>query len=208
MARYRGPKNKLSRREGIDLGLKTVGSSAHNALLRRIKILPGAHAQKGKGRRKASDYGLQLREKQKVKRMYGILEKQFRKYFDIATRDKGNTGEALLILLERRLDNTLYRLGLAPTRASARQFISHGHVTIDGKKVSIPSFLVDKDMVITPKAKLLATPLFKRLLEEKNPVTPSWLLRKGPVGKVLEIPKREDIAESIEEQLIIEFYSR
>lgn len=208
MARYRGPKNKLSRREGIDLGLKTVGSSAHNALLRRIKILPGAHAQKGKGRRKTSDYGTQLREKQKVKRMYGILEKQFRKYFDIASRDKGNTGEALLTLLERRLDNTVYRLGLAPTRASARQFVSHGHLTIDGKKVSIPSFLVGKDMIITPKAKLLATPLLRKLLEEKNLVIPSWLERKGPVGKVLSIPKREDITEGIDEQLIIEFYSR
>ena len=208
MARYTGPKNKLSRREGVDLGLKTVGSSAHTALLRRIKILPGAHVQKGKGRRKTSDYGLQLREKQKVKRMYGMLEKQFRKYFDIASREKGNTGEALLTLLERRLDNTVYRLGLAPTRSAARQFVSHGHILIDGKKVSIPSFLVKKDMVITPKQKLLATPTLRKLLEEKDPVIPGWLERKGPVGKVSEIPKREDVAEAINEQLIIEFYSR
>ena len=190
------------------MGLKTVGSSAHNSLLRRIKILPGAHAQKGKGRRKISDYGLQLREKQKVKRMYGMLEKQFRKYFDIASRERGNTGEALLTLLERRLDNTVYRLGLAPTRSSARQFVSHGHILIDGKKVSIPSFLVKKDMVITPKQKLLATPILQKLLEEKDHILPSWLERKGPVGRVREIPKREDVAEAINEQLIIEFYSR
>lgn len=206
MARYKGPKNRLARREGIDLGLKTPGSNAQSSLLRRLKILPGQHGQKG--RRKTSDYGLQLREKQKVKRMYGILEKQFQKYFKIASQEIGNTGEALVILLERRLDNTLYRLNLSPTRNSARQLVNHGHVLVDGKKVDIASFLVKEGMVISFKQKILGIPIVKKLLEEKNPTIASWLQRKGPVGKVLRQPKREDVTEDINEQLIVEFYSR
>ena len=136
MARYTGPKNRLARREGLDLGLKTTGTNAYNELLKRLKIPPGQHGQKGK--RKPSDYAIQLREKQKVKRMYGLLERQFRKYFDEATRNVGNTGEALLERLETRLDNVIYRLGFAPTRAFARQMVTHGHVVVDGHKVNIP----------------------------------------------------------------------
>lgn len=206
MARYRGPRNRLARREGVDLGLKTTGSSSHVSLLRRMKILPGQHGQKR--RRKASDYSRQLREKQKVKRLYGILEKQFKKYFEKASRDKANTGEALLRLLERRLDNVVFRLSLAPTRAAARQFVSHGHIVVDGKKVDIPSFLVDSEATIAPKQKLLETPIVKKMLEEKNPTIPAWLDRKGPVGKVIRMPQRSDIVDDINEQLIIEFYSR
>lgn len=206
MARYTGPRNRLARREATDLGLKTVGSAAHGQLLRRLKILPGQHGTKS--RRKTSDYGIQLREKQKVKRIYGVFEKQFRKYFDIATRDRGNTGAALLTLLERRLDNVLYRLCLAPTRAAARQFVSHGHVTIDGKKVNIPSYFVKKDEVVALKGKLLETPLMKKILEDKETKIPDWLDRKGPAGKILSMPVRDDVAEAIDEQLIIEFYSR
>ena len=206
MARYTGPKNRLARREGIDLGLKTPGSAAHASLLRRIKIIPGQHGQHG--RRKFSDYGLQLREKQKVKRMYGVLERQFKRYFDIARREPSNTGEVLLTLLERRLDNIIYRLNLAPTRSSARQYVNHGHILVDGKKVNIPSFLVSENMVITPKEKILATPVLKTLLKDKDLNLPKWLDRKGPVGKVIRLPKREDITEDINEQLIIEFYSR
>ncbi len=206
MARYRGPRNRLSRREGIDLGLKTVGLSAHSSLMRRLKIIPGQHGQKGS--RKLSDYGKQMREKQKVKRIYGLMEKQFRKNFEKASRDKANTGEALLTLLERRLDNTLYRLGLAPTRAAARQYITHGHVDVDGKRVSIPSFLVETDMVITPRPTLLKIPAVVKLLEDKTTNIVSWLIRKGPAGKVLRLPKREDITDDIYEQLIIEHYSR
>lgn len=206
MARYTGPKNRLARRQGIDLGLKTSGSSSQASLLRRLKIIPGQHGQK-KGR-KLSDYGKQLREKQKVKRIYGMLERQFRIYFDKASRDKSNTGEALLSLLERRLDNTIYRLGLAPTRAAARQFVSHGHVLVNGKKVNIPSFQVDTGMVINYKQKLLETPLMKKILEDKTPGTPDWLERKGPAGKITRLPKRDDIQEDINEQHIIEFYSR
>lgn len=206
MARYTGPRNRLARREGADLSLKTAGSSSHAALLRRMKIPPGQHGQKGT--RKTSEFGKQLREKQKVKRIYGLMEKQFHKYFEKASRDKANTGEALLRILEQRLDNVIYRLGLAPTRTCARQFVSHGHILVDGKKVNIPSFQVVEGMVVSPKQKLLETPLLKKLLEEKDLVLPSWLSRKGPVGKILRSPKREDIVDDINEQLIIEFYSR
>ncbi len=207
MGRYKGPKNRLARREGVDLGLKTTGSSAHIQLLRRLKIKPGQHGQKG-SRRKPSDYGIQLREKQKTKRMYGLLEKQFRKYFMIASREPRNTGEALLSLLERRLDNVIYRLNFAPTRAFARQMVTHGHVKIDGKKVNIPSFLVETDMIITIKQRMLENPTVKKLLEDKNINILPWLEKKGPVGKISRLPKREDIQEDINEQLIIEFYSR
>lgn len=206
MARYRGPRNRLARREGADLGLKTPGSSAHGSLLRRMKIPPGKHGQRGA--RKLSDYGKQLREKQKVKRSYGLLERQFRKYFQAASRNPANTGEVLLTLLERRLDNVIYRLGLAPTRSAARQFVGHGHIQVDGKRVNIPSFQVSSGMVITPKQKFLETPILKKLLEEKDMALPGWLKRHGPVGKILRLPKREDIVDDINEQLIIEFYSR
>ncbi|OGG16848.1 30S ribosomal protein S4 [Candidatus Gottesmanbacteria bacterium RIFCSPHIGHO2_02_FULL_39_11] len=206
MARYTGPKNRLARREASDLNLKTPGSKSHAQLLKRLKILPGQHGQKG--RRKTSDYGFQLREKQKVKRMYGLLEKQFRKYFDIASRTPQNTGEALISLLERRLDNVVYRLGLAPTRTAARQFVTHRHVLVDNQRVTIPSFMTRPDMVISLRPKLMETPLLRKLLEEKNPNIPSWLARKGPVGKIEKIPQRQDILEDINEQLIIEFYSR
>jgi len=206
MARYTGPKNRQARREGIDLGLKTPGSHAHAQLLKRMKITPGAHGQKR--RRKLSDFGIQLREKQKVKRIYGLMENQFKKYFNIATRDKRNTGEALLTMLERRLDNVVYRLNLAPTRASARQFVTHGHVNIDDKKVNIPSYLVSPNQVISIKQKFMDSPVVKKMLEIKDPQIASWLARKGPVGKIVRLPKRDDIAEDVNEQLIIEFYSR
>ena len=206
MARYTGPKNKLARREGTDLGMKTPGSAAHGSLLRRMKITPGQHGQKRK--RRSSDYGIQMREKQKVKRTYNLLEKQFRRYFNTASRNLGNTGEVLLSLLERRLDNVIFRLNFAPTRASARQLITHGHMTVDGKKVDIPSFLVESGMIIAPKQKALEMPLIKKMLEDKSPNIVSWLSRKGPVGKIARLPKREDIPEDINEQLIIEHYSR
>ena len=140
--------------------------------------------------------------------MYGLLEKQFRKYFDIASRTPQNTGEALISLLERRLDNVVYRLGLAPTRTAARQFVTHRHVLVDNQRVTIPSFMTRPDMVISLRPKLMETPLLRKLLEEKNPNIPSWLARKGPVGKIEKIPQRQDILEDINEQLIIEFYSR
>jgi small subunit ribosomal protein S4 len=206
MARYTGPKNRLARREGIDLGLKTVGSKAHASLSRRLTIPPGQHGQKGK--RKVSEYGEQLREKQKVKRLYGLMEKQFRRYFATAKKWKGNTGDKLIEFLERRLDNVVYRLNLAPTRASARQFVSHGHVLVDGKRLGIPSYQVKADEVIAIKPKALEIPAIKKSLEITDMNIPLWLERQGPVGKIARLPVRSDVMEDISEQLIVEFYSR
>ena len=207
MARYTGPKNKFARREGLDLGLKTVGSKAHASLLRRLNVPPGQHGSRGR-RSKLSDYGVQLREKQKVKRMYGLLERQFRRNFELAKKWRGNTGEKLLEFLERRLDNVLYRLGLVPTRTMARQLVSHGHVLVDGKKVSIPSYAVRMGQVITLKPKALEIPAVKKLLDEQTFTPPEWLVRQGPVGKVERIPLRADVKDDISEQLIVEHYSR
>ncbi len=206
MARYTGPKNRLSRREGMDLGYKTPGTKAHAQLLKRLGVPPGQHG--ARGRRKVSDFGLQLREKQKVKRQYGVLERQFRKTFAQAKKWKGNTGEKLLEFLERRLDNVIYRMGLSPTRGLARQLVSHGHVMVDGKKVNIPSFRVEKDAVITLGAKGLEIPAVKKVLGDTAAQTPSWIERKGPVGKVVRLPERADVREDINEQLIVEHYSR
>ena len=206
MARYTGPKNRLSRREGIDLGLKTVGSKSHAGYLRRANIPPGQHG--AKGRRKISGFGQQLREKQKVKRMYGVMERQFRKNFENARKWRGNTGEKLLEFMERRLDNVLYRAALAPTRASARQFVTHGHVMVDGKKVTIPSFLVNANQVVTYSTKGFEIPAVKGLMGDKTLTTPEWLERKGPVVKIARIPVRTDVKEDIAEQLIVEHYSR
>ena len=206
MARYTGPKNRLARREGVDLGMKTVGSHAHAQLLRRLNIVPGQHGVKGK--RKISDYGVQLREKQKVKRMYGMLERQFRKIFAKAKKFRGNTGEQFIQFLETRLDNTLFRMGLSPTRACARQLVSHRHVTVNGKTVATPSFEVEKDQVISLSGKGMEVPVVKKMLDEKNIQLPGWVERKGPVGKVVRLPMRTDVTDDINEQLIIEFYSR
>jgi len=206
MARYTGPKNRLARREGMDLGLKTIGSHAHASMLKRLTIIPGQHGVKG--RRKTTGYGIQLREKQKVKRIYGLLEKQFRKIFAQAKKWKGNTGEKLVEFLERRLDNVLFRMNIAPTRASARQCISHGHVLVNGKKLNIPSYRVEVNDVITLDAKGMEIPAIKKLMDEKSPIMVAWVERKGPAGKVVRLPERTDVLEDIAEQLIVEFYSR
>jgi len=206
MARYTGPKNRLARREGMDLGMKTPGSKAHASMLKRMGVIPGQHGVRG--RRKISDYGAQLREKQKVKRMYGVLERQFRKTFMAAKKWKGNTGEKLLEFLERRLDNVIYRMSFSPTRGLARQMVSHGHVLVDGKRVNIPSFRIEKDMVISLGAKGMEIPAVKKMLDDKSVQTALWIERKGPVGKVIRIPERSDILEDINEQLIVEHYSR
>lgn len=206
MARYTGPTNRLSRKEGIDLGFKTVGTKAHAGLLRRLNIPPGQHGAKGK--RKISGYGQQLREKQKMKRMYGVLERQFRRYYSMARKWRGNTGDMLVQFLERRLDNTIYRLGLAPTRTSARQFVSHGHILVDGERVNIPSYMVAVGHVITLKPKGANIPAVKKQLEDKTYVPPAWLERNGPAGKVARLPERDDVKEDINTQYIVEYYSR
>lgn len=206
MARYTQAKNRLARREGVDLGLKTLGSKAQASLLRRLTIPPGMHGQKKV--RRLSDYGKQLREKQKAKRMYGIYERQFKKYYQKAAKIKGATGPTLLRLLETRLDNVIYKLGFAPTRAAARQLINHGHVIVDGKIMSIPSNEVQPGNVITLKQKAFEIPAIKKAIDNKSLNIPAWLSKKGPVGRIDRLPKEGDLEENIDEQLIVEYYSR
>ena len=202
MARIIGPRNKRARRIGEDLGLTTQADK----LARRLNIPPGQHGQKG--RRKPSGYATQLQEKQKVRFIYGLMERQFRRYVQQALKSRGNTGATLLEQLERRLDNTLYRLSFAPTRAAARQLISHGHVTVNNQKISAPSYQVKVHDIISLKSKALAMPTVKQLLADKDRSLPKWLDRKAAVGKVTRLPQRDDISEPITEQFIVEFYSR
>ncbi len=155
-----------------------------------------------------SEYGRQLREKQKAKRSYGLMENQFRKYFDIATKVKGKTGEALLQLLEQRLDNIVYRLGFAASRNMARQLVSHGHILVDGKTVNIPSFRVKVGQVITMSPKALKMPVVIKLLEAVESKVPAFLEKQAAVGKMVRVPSREEIPTDVNEQLIIEYYSR
>lgn len=202
MARHIGPKNKLARKIGEDLGLKT------NALkvTKRLSIRPGQHG--AKGRRKISDYGVQLKEKQKVKLTYGIMEKQMVRLYAAAVKNPTATGATLLSLLERRLDNVVYRIGWAPTRAAARQMVNHGHVMVNSKKMNIPSYQISVDDVLVLKESATHIPVVADLLKEEVASIPAWLTRKGPTGKVNRLPIREDIKEAIDEQLIVEFYSR
>ena len=202
MARNLTPKNKKARRIGEDLGLRTNTK----LLERRLSIFPGQHGRKG--RRKLSDYGIQLREKQKAKLIYGVLEKQFKCYYLKASRNPLATGAVLLQLLERRLDNVVYRLGFAPTRAAARQLVSHGHVKVNGKKLNIPSYLVKSQDTIEIDQVASNIPYIKPLLADKKFTPPAWLKRQATVGKVERLPGRQEITENINEQLIVEFYSR
>ena len=200
MAKYNGPKDRLSRREGIDIFGK-------GAKLTRLNVLPGVHGPKGPGRNQ-SQFGRQLREKQKVKRIYGVLEKQFRIYVGKALKSKGNTGEALLILLEKRLDNTVYKLGFSESRPMARQLVSHRHILVNGQKINIASYQVSVGDVISLAPKTLEIPNIKKLVIDTEFETPSWLERKVSVGKVVKDPVRLDIKELVSEQDIVEFYSR
>lgn len=209
MGRYLGPKFKLDRREGTNLFLKGKRSlSAKHPIEKKGAVPPGQHGQRAL-RKKTSDYGLQLREKQKVKRMYGLLERQFRRYYKQAAKRKGETGLALLQKLETRLDNVVHRLGLAMSRAQARQLVSHGHVLVNDKKVNIPSYEVKVDDVISLKEKAQKFNLVKEATEliEKDSI-PEWLEKKGLSGKVKRNPAREEIGAEINDQLIVEFYSR
>lgn len=199
MAKYVGPKDRLSRRENFDIF--SVG-----AKLTRLNVPPGVHGPKGV--RGQSQYGKQLREKQKVKRLYGVLEKQFRRYVDEASKTRGNTGEALLVALERRLDNIVFRLGFTPTRSAARQLVSHRHVLVNGKKLNIPSYKMVVGDTVSVDAKGLNIPENKKAFERNDINLPAWLERKAAVGKMSKLPKREDIIEPISEQDIVEFYSR
>ena len=201
MGRDRDSKHKRSRREGVDL-YGTGGES----LQRRINQPPGMHGTTQR-RTRQSEYGRQLREKQKVKRIYGVRERQFQRFFNMAQRMPDLTGAALLKLLERRLDNVIYRLGYARSRPQARQFVNHGHVLVDGQKVDIPSFLVEPGQSITVRDDMLRIPDVQEL-GENPPAIPSWLERTGDGGRILDTPEREEIDQDINEQLIVEFYSR
>ncbi len=200
MARYTGPKRRLSRREGLPLFNKDV-----KALERKGALPPGQHG--ARMRRRTSEYGLQLREKQKAKRFYGILEKQFKNYVTAASKVKGATGLSLLQALEARLDNVVFRLGFSKSRAGARQLVSHGHIKVEEKKVTIPSYRVKIGQTIALSDKLRDNTQVKKSLEEFETL-PEWLERKATIGKVLRNPSREEMEQSIDEQLIVEYYSR
>lgn len=201
MSRYIGPRNKRARAIGQDLGLKTNSMK----VARRLTVGPGQHG--AKQRRKTSDYGTQLKEKQKLKFIYGITERSLHKAYETATRSKESTGEQLLALLERRLDNVVYRLGWAPTRAAARQLVSHRHVQVNAKVLSISSYECKIDDVITITKKGLGIPQIEQMVKEELD-QPAWLQKKATVGKVARYPERIEITEAIEEQLVVEYYSR
>ncbi len=207
MARYYGPVGKISRRLGI--GITEKGQR----ILNKRSYPPGQHGGPSARRRQISDYGLQLMEKQKARYMYGVLERQFRNLFEKASRRSGVTGEYLLSLLERRLDNVVYRLGFATTRNQARQLVNHGHITVDGRKTNIPSFTVKVGHVIAVRNESRRRTYFKNLVDSgelNRHRAPEWL-RLDPAemsGQVVALPRREDAEPGINEQLIVEFYSR
>ncbi len=207
MARYAGPVCRLCRREGMKLFLKGERCFKPSCGIEKRNYIPGEH---GRDRRaKIVGYGLQLREKQKVKRMYGILERQFHLYFERAVRQKGVTGENLLSQLERRLDNVVLRLGLAASHAQARQFVRHGHIRVNNRKVNIPSFLVRVGDEVRVKEKSQKNVQILSALEISQAI-PAWLEvdPNSMTGKVLALPKREDITMPIEEHMIVELYSK
>lgn len=209
MARYTGAVCRLCRREGQKLFLKGDRCYTNKCAVDRRAFPPGDH---GNARnRKSSEYGLQLREKQKARRYYGVLESQFRDYFEMANKRKGITGENLLSILETRLDNVVYRLGFAMSRAEARQLVRHAHFTVNGKKVNIPSYLVKPGEVISLKESSRSLDKFKASLETNaSRPMPKWLEmdRNKLEAKVLALPAREDIDLPIEEHLIVELYSK
>ena len=209
MARYIGPKCKICRREGEKLFLRGSRCYTDKCAFTRRGYPPGTHGRVG--RRKLTSYATQLREKQKVKAMYGLLEQQFRNTFAKATRKSGNTGENLLVLLERRLDNVVYQLGIASSRTQARQLVRHGHILVNGRKTDVPSYLVKAEQEIKLVDSQKKNPEIGRSLEERDlEKIVGWLkIDKDTItGKVLRYPNRDDITLPIQESLIVEFYSK
>ncbi len=206
MAKYTGADCRLCRREGCKLFLKGERCLTKKCAIERRASVPGVH---GQARKKPTEYSLQLREKQKVKRAYGVLEKQFRKYYDMAETMKGIVGENMLSLLERRLDNVVYRMGIGASRAESRQIVNHGHITVNGRRVNIPSYLVKVDDVIAIKENKKELEMFKELKNVKV-VMPKWLEFNAEKlsGKINALPQRDDIDLNIQEHLIIELYSK
>ncbi|MBI4966025.1 MAG: 30S ribosomal protein S4 [Desulfomonile tiedjei] len=208
MARYRESVCRFCRRETTKLFLKGDRCFSDKCAVERRNFPPGQH---GQSRVKHTDYGVQLREKQKVKRIYGVLEKQFRNYVHLAERSKGVTGENLLLLLETRLDNMVFRMGFAASRAEARQLINHGHFVVNGRKTDIPSFKTKPGMVVEVREKSRSIPAIEESLKTvSRKGMPHWLDVDvaGFKGTVKELPTREDLPPTIREQLIVEFYSR
>lgn len=209
MGRYTGPVCRLCRREGLKLFLKGTRCDTPKCAIERRDGVPGMHQFR---RGKASEYSIRLREKQKVKRYYGVFERQFRKYFDMASRKTGNTGDALMALLERRLDNVVTRLGFAMSRAQARQMIDHGHITVNGRKLDIPSYLVRPGDTIAVKDREHSRKLAAASLElEGTPPVPDWIDRLStdpPEGRISRLPGPQDISLPVTPQLIVELLSR
>ncbi len=209
MGRHTGPVCRLCRREGLKLFLKGTRCDTPKCAVERREGVPGMHQSR---RGKASEYAIRLREKQKVKRYYGIFERQFRKYFDMASRRSGNTGDALMSLIERRLDNVVTRLGFALSRAAGRQIIAHGHVSVNGRKVDIPSYLVRPGDVISVKDRDASKKLVAATLSHEGmPPVPDWLDRMGTEpaeGRVNRLPAAQDISLPVNPQLIVELLSR
>ena len=209
MARYIGPVCRLYRREGMKLFLKGERCYTEKCAIEKRNFAPGQHGKTRKA--KLAGYGLQLREKQKVKRIYGVLEDQFRGYFEEAERTRGITGVTLLQLLERRLDNVIYRLGLSTSRSQARQLVRHGHFLINGKKVDIPSYSLKQGDVVTILGRSQKNPTIEHAIQEvKGRGIPEWLSFDGGAlaGRVVSIPTREQINLPVQEQLIVELYSK
>lgn len=206
MARYTGPACRLCRREGTKLFLKGDRCTSGKCAIDRRSTVPGQH---GAANKKVREYGRQLREKQKTRRYYGVLEKQFYNYYEEADRTEGMTGENLICLLERRLDNVVYRMGFAESRREARQLVLHGHFTINGKKADIPSMLIKAGDVVAVKESSRSSSKFKGFLE-KSSVVPKWLDvdKDNFTAKVTALPAREDVEFPFEEQLIVELYSK
>ncbi len=208
MARYRGPVEKIERRLGVSLALKGERRLAGKSALEKRPYPPGQHGQR---RTKISEYGLQLREKQKAKFMYGVSEKQFRRLFKDANRMEGNTGANLITLIERRLDNVVYRMGFATTRAFARQLVTHGHILVDGKKLDIPSYSVKAGQKIEVKEKSKSNPQVVRAGElTAQTGIAAWVdveIEKG-YGIFTRLPEREEVVIPVEERLIVELYSK
>ncbi len=208
MARYTEAVCKLCRREGQKLFLKGARCYTDKCALARRAYAPGQH---GQGRKKTSEYGMQLRAKQLTRRYYGVLESQFRDYYEMATKREGKTGEQLLSILESRLDNVVYRLGWASSRAEARQLVVHGHFTVNGKRVDIPSFLVKAGDVVAIKEGSKSSAKFAAINETNaSRPCPKWLEKdaEGANGKVIAMPAREDVDLEVDETLIVELYSK
>lgn len=207
MAKYTGPDCRQCRREGVKLFLKGDRCLSSKCALEKRPTFPGQH---GTTRKKSSEYAIQLREKQKTKRIYGLCEKQFRGYFEKAEKLRGITGENMLVLLERRLDNVVFKLGLAQSRAQARQIVNHGLISVNGGCVNIPSYLIKKNDVISVKENKLDKTIFKDIKEGKTLGLPKWLTFDNATlsGKIVELPERADVEQNIEEHLIVELYSK